>query len=29
MAAEQLTSKTARQQLIVSLIERQPIASQS
>ena len=29
MAAEQLRSKTARQQLIVSLIERQPIASQS
>lgn len=29
MAPEQLTTKTARQQLIVSLIERQPIASQS
>ncbi|SMY11368.1 arginine repressor [Brevibacterium jeotgali] len=29
MAAEQLRTKTARQQLIVSLIERQTIASQS
>ncbi len=29
MAAEQLTTKTARQQLVVSLIERQTIASQS